>query len=426
MLGDIWSFDPAAFGISPREAEQMDPQQRLLLELVWEALEDAGIPPSSLAGEEVGVFVGASAQDYGNSKLFDIASGDQYFATGNTLSLISNRISYIFDLRGPSFTVDTACSSSLVALNEAVAAIQSGRIDTAIVAGVSLLASPFSFISFSRASMLSPTGLCQAFDAKADGYVRAEGGVVLVLRALPNALGAANLIHGLIVGSGVNSDGRTVGVAMPNRAAQAALLARVYNEGAIEPDRLAFVEAHGTGTRVGDPAEAFAIGETLAQKRSRALPIGSIKTNLGHLEPASGLAGTLKAMLALEHDLLPASLHCVEPNPDIPFDESEPEDRDRAAAAAAHRGRPLCRHQLLRLRRHQRPCRPRRSAAPRAVAQGRRSSAAILPALGAQPRRLGDLAARYAERLEALSRTTCKSSPRPPPIGATCCRTVLR
>ena len=321
VLGDIWSFDPAAFGISPREAEQMDPQQRLLLELVWEALEDAGIPPSSLAGEEVGVFVGASAQDYGNSKLFDIASGDQYFATGNTLSLISNRISYIFDFRGPSFTVDTACSSSLVALNEAVAAIQSGRIDTAIVAGVSLLASPFSFISFSRASMLSPTGLCQAFDAKADGYVRAEGGVVLVLRALPNALGAANLIHGLIVGSGVNSDGRTVGVAMPNRAAQAALLARVYNEGAIEPERLAFIEAHGTGTRVGDPAEAFAIGETLGQKRSRALPIGSIKTNLGHLEPASGLAGTLKAILALEHDLLPASLHCVEPNPDIPFDE---------------------------------------------------------------------------------------------------------
>ena len=321
VLSDIWSFDPGAFGISPREAEQMDPQQRLLLELVWEALEDAGIPPSSLAGDEVGVFVGASAQDYGNSKLFDIASGDQYFATGNTLSLISNRISYIYDLRGPSFTVDTACSSSLVALNEAVAAIRSGRIDTAIVAGVSLLLSPFSFISFSRASMLSPTGLCQAFDAKADGYVRAEGGVVLVLRALPNALGAGNLIHGLIVASGINQDGRTVGVAMPNRAAQAALLARVYNEGAIEPERLAFIECHGTGTRVGDPAEAFAIGETLAQKRSRPLPIGSIKTNLGHLEPASGLVGTLKAILALEHDVLPQSLHCVEPNPDIPFDE---------------------------------------------------------------------------------------------------------
>jgi acyl transferase domain-containing protein/NADPH:quinone reductase-like Zn-dependent oxidoreductase/acyl carrier protein/SAM-dependent methyltransferase len=321
VLSDIWSFDPGAFGISPREAEQMDPQQRLLLELVWEALEDAGIPPSSLAGEEVGVFVGASAQDYGNSKLFDIASGDQYFATGNTLSLISNRISYIYDLRGPSFTVDTACSSSLVALNEAVAAIRSGRIDTAVVAGVSLLVSPFSFISFSRASMLSPTGLCQAFDAKADGYVRAEGGVVLVLRALPNALGAANLIHGLVVGSGINQDGRTVGIAMPNRAAQAALLARVYHESAIEPERLAFIECHGTGTRVGDPAEAFAIGETLAQKRSRPLPIGSIKTNLGHLEPASGLVGTLKAILALEHDLLPQSLHCVEPNPDIPFDE---------------------------------------------------------------------------------------------------------
>ena len=385
VLSDIWSFDPGAFGISPREAEQMDPQQRLLLELVWEALEDAGIPPSSLAGEEVGVFVGASAQDYGNSKLFDIAAGDQYFATGNTLSLISNRISYIYDLRGPSFTVDTACSSSLVALNEAVAAIRSGRIDTAIVAGVSLLVSPFSFISFSRASMLSPTGLCQAFDAKADGYVRAEGGVVLVLRALPNALGAANLIHGLVVGSGINQDGRTVGVAMPNRAAQAALLARVYHEGAIEPERLSFIECHGTGTRVGDPAEAFAIGEALAQKRSRPLPIGSIKTNLGHLEPASGLVGTLKAILALEHDLLPQSLHCVEPNPDIPFDELNLKIATSAAAAAACRGRPLCRHQLLRLRRNERPCRARRPAAPRTHAKGRRPGAAIPPFVGAQP-----------------------------------------
>src|SRR5215471_963465 len=320
-IEDPLGFDPVVFGISPREAAEMDPQQRLLLEAVWGALEDSGIPPSAVAGSNMGVYVGASSLDYGNLYTADPAAMESHFMTGNTLSLISNRISYIFDLRGPSFTVDTACSSSLVALNEAVAAIRSGRISTAVVAGVSLLASPFSFISFSRASMLSPTGLCQAFDAKADGYVRAEGGVVMVLRALPNALGAANHIHSLIVGSGVNSDGRTVGVAMPSRAAQAALLSRIYREAGIDPDQLAFIECHGTGTRVGDPAEAFAIGETLAQKRDKALPIGSIKTNLGHLEPASGLVGTLKAMLALEHDLLPASLHCQEPNPDIPFDD---------------------------------------------------------------------------------------------------------
>ena len=319
VLDDIWGFDPAVFGISPREAEQMDPQQRLLLELVWEALEDAGLPPSSLAGKEVGVFVGASALDYGNTQIFDMAATNAQTATGNTLSLVSNRLSYVFDLRGPSFTVDTACSSSLVALNQAMAALRSGRIDTAIVAGVNVLASPFGFVLFSRASMLSPTGLCQAFDAKADGYVRGEGGVVLVLRNMSRT-DQKNAIHGTIIGSGVNSDGRTVGVSMPSSTAQAALLEQVYRDTAIDPEWLAFIEAHGTGTAVGDPAEANAIGKVLGQRRGTPLPIGSIKTNIGHLEPASGLAGVLKAMLALKHSMLPASLHFDQPNPNINFD----------------------------------------------------------------------------------------------------------
>ncbi|MBV8851517.1 MAG: SDR family NAD(P)-dependent oxidoreductase [Methylobacteriaceae bacterium] len=319
ILDDIWGFDPAAFGISPREAEAMDPQQRLLLELTWEALEDAGIKPSRIAKSETGVYVGAGSLDYGNLHIGDIAAGDAYFATGNTLSIISNRISYIFDLRGPSFTVDTACSSSLVALNEAVLAIESGRVDTAIVAGVNILASPYGFISFSQASMLSRTGLCQAFSARADGYVRAEGGGVLILRSLDAARDADNRIHGLIAGSDVNSDGRTTGISLPSRANQAALLDRLYARSEIRPDDLAFVEAHGTGTRVGDPAEAGAIGDVLGRKRSQALPIGSIKTNIGHTETAAGIAGVLKAMLALEHNVLPASLHFDEPNPDIPF-----------------------------------------------------------------------------------------------------------
>ncbi len=318
-LEDVWGFDPAAFGLSPREAEQMDPQQRLLLELSWEALEDAGLKPSSIAGSEAGVFIGASALDYGNLRINDAASGDAYLMTGNTLSIISNRISYIFDLHGPSFTVDTACSSALVALNEAIVSLRSGRVDTAIVGGVNVLASPFNFIGFSQAAMLSRVGLCQAFAAGADGYVRAEGGVVLVLRTREAAERDGNSIHGFIIGSDVNSDGRTNGISLPSKIYQARLLESLYLGQGIDPATLAFVEAHGTGTRVGDPIEATAIGETLAQKRGEPLLIGSIKTNIGHMEAASGLGGVLKAMLALEHDHLPASLHSGDLNPDIDF-----------------------------------------------------------------------------------------------------------
>ncbi|TNC07334.1 SDR family NAD(P)-dependent oxidoreductase [Methylobacterium terricola] len=321
VIDDPWSFDPSVFGISPREAEQMDPQQRLLLELTWEALESAGLRPSAVAGSPIGVFVGASSLDYGNLRVLDSASGDAYAATGNTLSILSNRISYIFDLKGPSFTLDTACSSSLVALDAAVAAIASGRIDTAVVAGVNLLVSPFNFVSFSNASMLSRTGLCQAFSASADGYVRAEGGVVLVLQSAQAAARNGSTVRGVIAASKVNSDGRTTGISLPSGYAQGALLDEIYREAGVALDSIAFVEAHGTGTPVGDPIEAGAIGGKLGRGRATPLPIGSIKTNIGHTEPVSGLAGLLKASLALEHDLLPPSLHSAELNPAIPFDE---------------------------------------------------------------------------------------------------------
>src|SRR3954470_13398438 len=182
LISDVDLFEPAFFGISPREAAQMDPQQRILLELVWHATEDAGIPANKLAGTATGVYIGASSTDYRDLRLGDPASADSYFMTGGTLSIVANRISYVYDLRGPSLTVDTACSSSLVALHQAVEALRSGRIETAIVGGINVIASPASFIAFSQASMLSPTGLCQAFSAKADGFVRAEGGTVLVLR----------------------------------------------------------------------------------------------------------------------------------------------------------------------------------------------------------------------------------------------------
>jgi acyl transferase domain-containing protein/NADPH:quinone reductase-like Zn-dependent oxidoreductase/acyl carrier protein/short-subunit dehydrogenase len=321
VLDDVWGFDPTVFSISPREAEQMDPQQRIALQLVWEALEDAGVPPSKLAGTETGVFVGASALDYASRGIFDPAGIDAYFATGNALSIVSNRISYAFDLRGPSFTVDTACSSSLVALHEAALAIETGRIETAVVVGVNILASPAAFVGFAQASMLSPRGLCRAFDAGADGYVRAEGGVALVLRSERAAKQAGDVVYGFVLGSGVNSDGRTVGMSFPSSDAQIDLLRRVYAEAAVEPEAVAFIEAHGTGTRVGDPAEALAVGRALATHRREPLPIGSVKTNVGHLEPASGLVGVLKAMLALERRLLPASLHVETLNPDIPFDQ---------------------------------------------------------------------------------------------------------
>ncbi len=320
VIDDVWSFDPTVFGISPREAEQMDPQQRILLELTWDALEDAGLRPSAVAGSGIGVFVGASSLDYGNLRILDTSSGDAYAATGNVLSILSNRISYIYDLKGPSFTLDTACSSSLVALDTAIVALESGQVDTAIVAGVNVLASPFNFISFSNAQMLSRTGLCQAFSAKADGYVRAEGGVVLVLQTAKAAARDGSLVRGVIAASGVNSDGRTTGISLPSGTAQGALLERVYREAGIDPEAIAFVEAHGTGTPVGDPIEAGAIGSRLGKARKVPLPIGSIKTNIGHTEPVSGLAGLLKASLALEHDLLPPSLHADRLNPEIPFE----------------------------------------------------------------------------------------------------------
>ena len=321
VIDDVWSFDPAVFGISPREAEQMDPQQRMLLELTWEALEDAGLRPSSVAGSNIGVFVGASSLDYGNLRILDAASGDAYAATGNTLSIISNRISYIFDLKGPSFTVDTACSSSLVAFDNAVQAIRSGRVDTAVVAGVNVLASPFNFICFSSAQMLSRTGLCQAFSKNADGYVRSEGGVVFVLQSAEAARRNGATVRAVVAASGINSDGRTTGISLPSGYAQGALLEKVYREAEIRLDDLAFMEAHGTGTPVGDPIEASAIGSKLGRGRQAPLPIGSIKTNIGHTEPVSGLAGLMKATLALEHDLVPPSLHAAELNPEIPFGE---------------------------------------------------------------------------------------------------------
>ncbi len=319
IIDDVYGFDPHVYGLSQREAMQMDPQQRLMLDLVWRAIEDANLPITSLSEERVGVYVGASSLESSNLASEDPASGSPYFMTGNTLSIVSNRISHIFGLSGPSMTIDTACSSSLVALHEAFAALESGAVDTAIVGGVNLLMHPLSYVGFAQARMLSPEGLCRAYDNNGQGYVRSEGGVAMVLRRSDRALGNRDRSHASIVAIGVNSSGRTNGISLPSREAQALLLKTLYQEIDIDLDDLAFIEGHGTGTKVGDPAEVWAIGNSIGKGRRLPIPIGSIKSNIGHTEPASGLFGLLKAGLALSHDFLPASLHVEQLNENIDF-----------------------------------------------------------------------------------------------------------
>jgi acyl transferase domain-containing protein len=320
-IGDAYAFDAQAFGISPREAAEMDPQQRLLLEVTLGAIEDSGLRPSALAGQEVGVFVGGSSTDYAELRLPDHSGADRYFMTGNALSIMANRLTNVFDLRGPAKTIDTACSSSLVALDAACRALAAGQVPAAIAAGVQMLLSPYAFGGFSRAGMLSPTGRCRAVDAAADGYVRAEGAGAVLLRRLDDALRDGDAVRGVILATGVNSAGRTIGLSLPNREAQGRLIAQVMREAAVTPDRLAYFEAHGTGTQVGDPVEAWAIGTATGGREGRAtpLPVGSAKTNIGHLEPASGIAGLLKAMLVLDRGVIPPTLHQATPNPNIDF-----------------------------------------------------------------------------------------------------------
>ncbi|HET7413945.1 MAG TPA: beta-ketoacyl synthase N-terminal-like domain-containing protein, partial [Pararhizobium sp.] len=321
LLDDCYAFDPAVFGMSRPEAQLLDPQQRVILQVVWRALEDANIDHADLAEQRVGVYVGASGLDHGNLIVEDPAAAGPYFMTGNTLSIVSNRISHVFSLRGPSLTVDTACSSSLVALDLAFKALEAGEIDLAIVGGVNVLVHPLSYVGFAQARMLSPEGLCRAYDDDGKGYVRAEGGAVVVLRRSDDARYFGDRSHGRIVASGVNSAGRTNGISLPSGEAQLALLNSIYRRDGIDPDDLAFIEGHGTGTRVGDPAEVTSIGMAIGKARPAPIPIGSIKTNIGHAEPASGLLGLVKAVLALKHNRLPASLHFRTPNRSVDFGE---------------------------------------------------------------------------------------------------------
>ncbi len=320
VLPQVDEFDAAFFGISPREAAQMDPQQRLLLELTWEALEDGKQIPESLAGSQCAVYIGIASTDYAHRRMDDLSSLDPYSMTGNTASIASNRISYIYDLHGPSVSVDTACSSSLVAFHQACNAIWNGDAPTAIAGGVNMLLHPFGFVGFSKASMLSPRGRCRAFDASGDGYVRSEGSAVLFLKPLEDAEADGDPIHAVIVDTAINSDGRTNGITLPSTEGQAGLLEAIYSRAGVKPDDLSYLEAHGTGTAVGDPLEANALAKVLGRPRKKSLPIGSAKTNLGHLETASGMAGLLKVILSLKNRAIPPSLHFETPNPNIDFE----------------------------------------------------------------------------------------------------------
>ena len=320
VVEDIYAFDPALFGMSRREAAILDPQQRIILNLTWRALEDANIDPASLLGQKVGVYIGASGLDHANLLVEDPASSGPYFMSGNTLSVVSNRVSHVFGLSGPSMTIDTACSSSLIALEQAFTAIVSGAIDMAIVGGVNALSHPLPFVGFAQARMLSREGLCRAYDDAGDGYVRAEGGAVLILRRSDVALREGDRSHATIVTCASNSAGRTNGISLPSPEAQAALLSSIYRDGGIDPAQLAFVEGHGTGTRVGDPSELQALGTAIGLKRRAPIAVGSIKTNIGHTEPASGVLGLIKAMLSLEHNFFPASLHFDTPNRSVDLD----------------------------------------------------------------------------------------------------------
>jgi amino acid adenylation domain-containing protein len=323
FLDRVDLFDADFFGVAPREAVATDPQQRLLLEAAWEALEDAGLAPERLAGSRTGVFVGISTNDYGRLIGRGDDPTDPYVITGNAASVAANRVSYAFDFRGPSLAIDTACSSSLVAVHQACRSLWGGESSVALAGGVNVILSPELAANFTKAGFTAPDGRCKAFDARANGYVRGEGVGVVVLKPLAQAVADGDRVYAVIRGSAVNQDGRTNGLSAPSRQAQEAVLRDAYRAAGVSPGAVQYVEAHGTGTFLGDPIEAKALATVLSGGRPAGRPctLGSVKTNIGHLEAAAGIAGLIKVALALRHRAIPPSLHFVEPNPQIPFDE---------------------------------------------------------------------------------------------------------
>ena len=322
FIDGVEDFDRRFFGVTAAEAESMDPQQRILLELFLEALTDAGIVPSTLGRTGAGVFVGISQSEYGAMQARSRAEIGGYTGTGSALSITANRVSYFLNLRGPSMAIDTACSSSLVAVHQAIRSVRSGECEVALVGGANLLLTPEPTIALSKAGMMAADGSCKPFDDRADGYVRGEGVGVIVLKALDAATRDGDRIHAVLRGSAVQQDGRSNGLTAPNPAAQEELLRKACCDAGVEPADVRMVEAHGTGTRLGDPIEAAALGRVFGSSRpiDEPLLIGSVKSNIGHLEAAAGIAGLIKAILSLEHGEVPGTPTFVEPNALIEFE----------------------------------------------------------------------------------------------------------
>ncbi len=324
FMDHVDRFDASFFGISPREAASMDPQQRILLEVAWEALEHAAIAPDSLMGSQTGVFIGVSTNDYSHIQTRNAAAEtfDAYLATGNSHSMASGRLAYVLGLQGPTFSVDTACSSSLIAVHAACQALRAGQCTAALAGGVNLILIPEATVTLSKAQMMSRDGRCKTFSAEADGFVRGEGCGVLVLKRLSDARANGDRVLAVIRGSAINQDGRSNGLTAPNGLAQAALIRRALDDAGVTAAQVSYVEAHGTGTPLGDPIEVQALADALSHGRTpdNRLMIGSVKTNLGHLEAAAGVAGLIKVVLALQHGEIPAHLHLRHPNPHIAWD----------------------------------------------------------------------------------------------------------
>ena len=319
FLDKIDEFDPQFFGIAPREVPSMDPQQRLILEVAWEALEDGGQIPERLARTKTGVFVGIGSHDY-SVMLWHQPVNDPYSTTGTANSIAANRLSYVLDLKGPSLSVDTACSSALVAVHLACQSIWQGESVMALAGGVNVLLSPFGTMGFTKGGFLSGDGRCKSFDASANGYVRAEGAGIVVLKPLSQAKADNDPIYAVIRGSAVNQDGRTDGMASPSQVAQVDVLRDAYRCAGVRPSQVQYIEAHGTGTKVGDRIEAQSLGTVVSEGRTgKNCLIGSVKSNIGHLETAAGIAGLIKVALSLKNQQIPPSLHFQPPNPNIDF-----------------------------------------------------------------------------------------------------------
>lgn len=331
FIEGVDEFDPLFFGISPKEAELMDPQQRLLMTYVWKAIEDAGYSSGSLSGTKTGIFVGTANSGYGELASRSDVNIESYSSIGSVPSIGPNRMSYFLNIHGPSEPIETACSSSLVAIHRAVSAIETGNCDMAIAGGINILLTPDSYISFNKAGMLSEDGRCKTFSDKANGYVRGEGAGMLFLKRLKDAEEAGDHIYGVIIGSAENHGGRANSLTSPNPKAQAELLIAAYKKAGIDPRTVGYIEAHGTGTQLGDPIEINALKATFKElyrqnghtgKPNCHCGLGSVKTNIGHLELAAGIAGVLKVVLQLKHKQLVKSLHCDNVNPYIDLKDS--------------------------------------------------------------------------------------------------------